>query len=203
MVTRSARPVLDGAIRALGDDEALALFDLALTAAGSPGSTDGDDVLVPIRFNEGYWLDGHAPVPALLSALVRPPAHVPDTVAAAEPGLWRRLLADTAPPQRRERLETLVRDELAALLGYRDPETLTGRRFTDLGFDSLAALRTRSLLVDRTGIQLPADLMFAQPTLDDLCDAVDAALTADGAYAADPDTDTDTDTDRTIQEGVR
>ena len=146
----------DAGVRALTSAEAMALFDASQYSA--------EPVLAPILLT-------HAPQ-------ARPHAspHAP-TVSPA-PGAWRRLLADqTTPAERRRVLESLIRTELAALVGYQeDDELLADRRFTELGFDSLTSLQARSLLVDRTGVQLPVTVMFDNPTLPELAAAIEAEL---------------------------
>jgi acyl transferase domain-containing protein/acyl-CoA synthetase (AMP-forming)/AMP-acid ligase II/acyl carrier protein len=176
MATRVSERMSAEGVRPLTDAEAMRLFDLAVS---EPARRSGRSVLVPVLLDEAAAKATQAPVPPILSSLI---SQRESTAAPVpEPGVWRRLLAETPADLRRGRLETLVRDELAGLLGYQDPDMLAGRRFADLGFDSLAVLQTRSLLMDRAGVQLAADLLSDNPTLADLCDAIEAALEQDGA----------------------
>ena len=144
-------------VRALTSAEAMALFD---ASQYSP-----EPVLAPILLEPNR--QPHAPTPS----------------PAPTAGAWRNLLADqTTPAARRRVLEALIGTELAALVGYQeDDELLTTRHFTELGFDSLTSLQARSLLVDRTGVQLPVTIMFENPTLPELAAAIEAQLDCSGA----------------------
>ncbi|MFC3745023.1 SDR family NAD(P)-dependent oxidoreductase, partial [Paractinoplanes deccanensis] len=121
----------------LTDRHALALFDAALDA--------GDPVLVPIRLR----LAG-APATPLLDRL----------------NPRRRAAAGSRPaPRTEDDCLALVRAEAAAVLGHRsgadvDPDG----QFTELGFDSLAAIRLRNQLGAATGVRLTATAVFDHPT---------------------------------------
>jgi acyl carrier protein len=69
------------------------------------------------------------------------------------------------PEQRRHRLQTLVTDTIATVLGH---STRTGvnpqQPLKDLGLDSLTAVELRNRLNAATGLQLPATLAFDHPT---------------------------------------
>jgi mycoketide-CoA synthase len=71
----------------------------------------------------------------------------------------------------------LVRAEVAAVLGHTSPEAIDTRRaFKELGFDSLATVELRNQLVRATGLQLPTNLVFEQPSIVALAQLVTAEL---------------------------
>ncbi|MER6548140.1 SDR family NAD(P)-dependent oxidoreductase [Streptomyces sp. NPDC001250] len=81
-----------------------------------------------------------------------------------ESGRWRQILG--LPDGERERAAlALVRAQVAAVLGYASGDAVPpDRAFTDLGFDSVAAVELRKRLTDSTGVALPATLAFDHPT---------------------------------------
>ncbi|MFD7258926.1 type I polyketide synthase [Streptomyces sp. NPDC059874] len=81
-----------------------------------------------------------------------------------DPGLAGRLAGLSGPEQRSVLLD-LVRTHVAALLGYEDPaEVAPDRGFTDLGFDSVAAVDLRTKLVAATGRPLPTSMIYDHPS---------------------------------------
>ncbi|MER7841077.1 type I polyketide synthase, partial [Streptomyces sp. NPDC096040] len=102
---------------------------------------------------------------------------------AAESPLADRLGALPEADQQRELVE-LVRREVAVVLGHRDPDALpTGRPFTDLGFDSLAAVNLRNRLGAATGVRLSASAVFDHPTPAGLADHLRRQLVVPAAAA--------------------
>ncbi|MFD9093148.1 type I polyketide synthase [Streptomyces collinus] len=74
-------------------------------------------------------------------------------------------LAGLPPAQRGREVLDLVRTQVAALLGYDDPQTLEpAKAFSDLGFDSVAATDLKIRLSRETGLDLPATLVFDHAT---------------------------------------
>jgi acyl transferase domain-containing protein len=108
-----------------------------------------------------YWLD---PVPP--AGGPAPAERAGDTPAAAavEPGR----LAGLAGMSAREREETvldLVREQVAAVLGFDDPDRVDVHRgFVDAGGTSLGAVRLRNALNAATGLDLPVTVAFDHPT---------------------------------------
>nr|WP_268240702.1 acyl carrier protein [Streptomyces camponoticapitis] len=96
--------------------------------------------------------------------LAPPPSRPAAGAPAADTDPLQRLATLSEPEQQRI-LVDLVRGQAANVLGYDTPERIdTGRGFTDLGFDSLAAVELRNRLNKATGLQLPATVIFDQPT---------------------------------------
>ncbi|WP_330239525.1 type I polyketide synthase [Streptomyces sp. NBC_00525] len=74
-------------------------------------------------------------------------------------------LAGLAEAEQRSALLDLVRTHVAALLGYDDPADVgADRGFTDLGFDSVAAVDLRTKLVAATGRPLPTSMIYDHPS---------------------------------------
>ncbi|MFF4121871.1 beta-ketoacyl synthase N-terminal-like domain-containing protein, partial [Streptomyces sp. NPDC001714] len=141
-------------VAALPSEAALALFDKAL--GGS------EPALVAARFDlpalREQASDGI--LPPALGGLVRTSRRR----TASASSLARRLAGLTSEAQDELLLDT-VRTAVAAVLGHLGPETVKpGRAFSDLGFDSLGAVRLRNRLSVSTGLRLPATLVYDHPT---------------------------------------
>ncbi|WP_062428881.1 type I polyketide synthase [Herbidospora daliensis] len=124
----------------LSRDDALALFDAALRTG---------------------WADRPALVPARLDtkALAAPGVVVPPPLRSLVPQ------RQAAPRRAATDLLGLVRETAATVLGHPSAEPVAaGRAFTDLGFDSLAAVDLRNRLSAAVGVKLPTTLVFDHPT---------------------------------------
>jgi NADPH:quinone reductase-like Zn-dependent oxidoreductase/acyl carrier protein len=141
----------------LPDDDALALLDAGLAAAGP--------VLVPLRIEPARVAAAGQNLPPILTAAGRRPARPAATRATADrDGLASRLAALPAD-ERHNAVLDLVRGHIAASLGHRDAAAIEpGRAFSDLGFDSLTAVDLRNRLTSVTGLRLPATLIFDYPS---------------------------------------
>ncbi|MER6633886.1 beta-ketoacyl synthase N-terminal-like domain-containing protein, partial [Streptomyces sp. NPDC000987] len=149
----------------LSAETGTALLDAALRAA--------DAAFVAARLDLAGLRARSAtePVPWLLRSLVRPlrrAAAQGGTEQAATGTLGQRLAS--LPAAERERtLMDLVRGEAAAVLGHGSPDAIgETRAFKDAGFDSLTAVELRNRIGKRTGLTLPATLVFDYPTPADL-----------------------------------
>ncbi|WP_327066355.1 type I polyketide synthase [Kitasatospora sp. NBC_01302] len=149
-IARYGLPGLDAA-------HSLRLFDAAVRT--------GEARVVPVEVDAAAVRGRADGIPALLSGLVRPA----NRRAAAARGT-RDLAADSAlaalPAAERERaLLELVRTEVAAVLRHEGAAAISPTRaFTELGFDSLAAVELRNRLNSATGLRLPATLVFDYPS---------------------------------------
>ncbi|NGO41068.1 type I polyketide synthase [Streptomyces ureilyticus] len=159
--------------RALSPAQGLALFDAALGA--------GEPVLAPILLDRTSLRSAGDGLPPLLRGLGRPVRPTaggshrgsdPGTGSAQqvlEPGAWRNLLAGLPADERQAALAELLRDDVAAVLGYPDAAALpTGKTFADLGFDSLTAVQVRNRLSMALRLRLSAAAVFEHPTAEGL-----------------------------------
>ncbi|MFI2287583.1 SDR family NAD(P)-dependent oxidoreductase [Streptomyces niveus] len=146
-----------GGILPLSPGQGLALFDTA-TALGEPA-------LAPVRLDLNALRTSGETVPALLSHLVRARRRTAENLAHTPAADLSAQLAALPQAERETRLGTLVRAQVAEVLGFADPNFIgDSRAFKDLGFDSLTAVELRNALYARTGLRLPATLVFDHPT---------------------------------------
>lgn len=104
-----------------------------------------------------------------------------DDAPAAFVRRWRGL----PPDQGVALLVDLVRTEAAAVLGHEAEEPVEADSvFFDVGFVSLTAVELRDRLQAVTGLELPALLVFDQPTPAELGEYLAELLAASAASAA-------------------
>ena len=136
-------------------EEGLEQFDLACSSA--------ETLVVPLRLNPTALtrqLELQA-LPPIFSGLVKASARRMTRVAAG--WLARRLRALPAEERAELALE-VVRAEVAVLLGHPSEQAVDPRRaFSELGFDSLAAVELRNRLALITSLRLPSTLVFSYP----------------------------------------
>ena len=165
------RRMSSGGIDALTSAEGLALFDA--------GTVSAESLLIPVRLNTAalHARAAEGMLPPVMRDLVR--ARVRRSAAggkAMAEGLGRRL-AGLSDPERQQLLLTVVRTQVAAVLGYSGPDEVPGGRpFSELGFDSLTAVELRNTLTAVTGLRLPATLVFDYPTSEVLAEKLRAEL---------------------------
>ncbi|RNG04751.1 type I polyketide synthase, partial [Streptomyces botrytidirepellens] len=95
------------------------------------------------------------------------------TVAGAPGGALADRLAGKPDAERARIVLDLVRAQIAVVLGHDSGTAIDPRRaFTELGFDSLAAVELRNALGEATGLRLTSTLIFDHPTPSALADHV-------------------------------
>ncbi|MFF4324747.1 type I polyketide synthase [Streptomyces sp. NPDC001568] len=105
-----------------------------------------------------------ADLPDAVHALAATGAPAAPGGAADAPDSFARDLAQAPTGERDALALEFVRTQIAVVLGYPGPASVDpGIAFRDLGFDSLTAVEIRNLLTARTGLRLPATLIFDYP----------------------------------------
>ncbi|MFD4982880.1 SDR family NAD(P)-dependent oxidoreductase [Streptomyces sp. NPDC058383] len=163
---------------ALAADRGLELFDEALAAE--------EAVIVPLTIDTAALAARSDELPALLRGRVRAPARRVVRAVPTGSALERRL-AGTTPDERARILLDTVRTQVASVLGQPSPEAVgPDTAFRDQGFDSLAAVELRNLLVGSTGLRLPATLVFDYPNSRAVAGHLDTLLTGTTTAAPGP-----------------
>ncbi|MFE2416897.1 SDR family NAD(P)-dependent oxidoreductase [Streptomyces hokutonensis] len=167
MAARSGR-VHGGTVRAVSPEQAFALFDAALGSA--------EPVLAPLPLDRSpKALPAGAAVPPPLRGLLRtdrPSASVANTgggVPDDSAGSWRNRLAVLTPPERLPALRSLVRTEVAAVLGHTEVDAVD-RDFAELGLDSLMRVMLCNRLSLLTGTPLAVTVAYDWPDTDQLAE---------------------------------
>jgi acyl carrier protein len=139
-----------------------------------------DSLLAPVRFDTAALRALGGGLPGVLRGLVR--ARAQASAAPAVPLSQR--LAELDAEQRDRLLSDLVRAEIAAVLGHSGRDAIDpDRPFTELGFDSLAAVELRIRLGSAAGLRLPATLVFDFPSAGAVAGYLSAELPSAGAAA--------------------
>ncbi|KAH8678482.1 hypothetical protein BX600DRAFT_532408 [Xylariales sp. PMI_506] len=120
------------------DQQGLQLFDRALQTSES--------VLVPLLLR--------GPFPMVPSAGTISKANKTTAKGEAKSGaVWRKKLAAVPPESRHDTLLSLVRDEIAAVLGYQSQDMLPDEPLSDLGFDSFTSVTISTRMRVLTGFR--------------------------------------------------
>ncbi len=141
-------------LQPLSTEQGLGLFDEARQRDAA--------LLAPVRLDlRAVRASARAgTLPPLLRGLVSTPARPAET---ADPLVDR--LAGAAPADQERIVLQVVLTEVAAVLGHSSPAAVDpARAFTELGFDSLAAVELRNRLSRASGARLPSTLVFDHPT---------------------------------------
>ncbi|MGW8992876.1 type I polyketide synthase, partial [Streptomyces zhihengii] len=142
--------------------------ETALTALGQ--ALQADETCVTVAD-----VDWAAFAPAFTAGRARPliddipeARPLPEAAAAARPGdasPLARTLASRPEAEQHRLLLDVVRQQIAAVLGYRGRTDIAADApFKNLGFDSLTAVELRNRLATETALPLPAGLVFDHPT---------------------------------------
>ncbi|GAB2920327.1 hypothetical protein GCM10027075_20240 [Streptomyces heilongjiangensis] len=153
-----------GGVAPLDPEAALTALDRAV-ARTDAGRTVAD--VAWDRFLPGFTAARPAPLLAELPEARALSARAADD--GAEPGTadggLRERLAGLGEAEQERLLLHLVRGHVATVLGHGSADAVEAdRAFTELGFDSLMAVELRNRLGVAAGLQLPATLLFDQPT---------------------------------------
>lgn len=142
----------------LTDQQGLQLFDMALQTLPS---TKGAPVLSPMLLR--------GPFPLVPSTSTTGSASTKKTPGRGAAATWRTKLAKSPTEQRKEILLGLLRDEVAAVLGYSEDQDILNMPFVDLGFDSVTSVTLGNKLRPLTGLRdLPLTVALNFATLQEL-----------------------------------
>ena len=158
-------------------DQGLAVLERVVAGlvrgAGPPQlfvhSADWSDVTT--RTDDAAVLSLYQGVLATAGPVTPSPVAAPPPSEAPSPRALLEQLAALPGRRRRMVLRDEVRRRAAVVLDVDDPEQIeVGQPLHDMGLDSLMAVELRNSLRDATGADLPATLLFEQPTVQALVD---------------------------------
>ncbi|PLB34856.1 type I polyketide synthase [Aspergillus candidus] len=168
--------------RPFTDQQGLSLLYRALHMQATNPS---EPVLLPLLLR--------GPFPLVPSA---GPAYKTKTNAKRESGssaVWRRNIAAVPSENRHDTLLGLVRDEIAAVLGYQGQDMLPDQRLDDLGFDSFTSVMLTNRLRVLTGLSyLPVTLALDYDTTTALVEYLLPRIEAEPQPEVDTDSDAST-----------
>ncbi|WP_344598786.1 SDR family NAD(P)-dependent oxidoreductase, partial [Streptomyces violaceusniger] len=138
-------------MRALSDEQGLALFDAARSVDRS--------LVVAARLDVAGMRAAGTAAPLLRGLVGGPPRR-----AAARASAGGGELTALSVEERHIAVLDLVRTHAATVLGHTTADGVEAdAAFRDLGFDSLTAVELRNRLTTATGLRLPATLIFDHP----------------------------------------
>ncbi len=162
----------------LPPEESLSALDAALGTAAA--------AVVPVRVDRAALRSRADGVPAMLRGLA--PARAARAAgwprpAAGEPQ-FRQRMAVLSEADRDRAVIDLIRTQVAGVLGHDSKDAISPRRaFSEIGFDSLAAVEFRNMLDSLMGLRLPATLIFDYPSPRALADHILARLAGERTVA--------------------
>jgi malonyl CoA-acyl carrier protein transacylase/nucleoside-diphosphate-sugar epimerase len=184
-----------GMADAIGEREAarygLAKMDPQLAVTALRDAIDGEPHLVvaDVRWNAYARVFTAGRARPLIEDLAEVREALVGTSAAERQAARQALaerMAGCSEKERASLLVEMVRGEVARVLGHEAPSQLDVRRpFKELGFDSLAAVDLRNRLEAKTGLRLPATVVFDHPTALALSQELLSELSGDGSGAAE------------------
>lgn len=114
---------------------------------------------------------------------------------SASGAIWHRSIAAVSLENRHDALLGLVRDEIAAVLGYQSQDMLPDQRLDDLGFDSFTSVMLTNRLRVLTGLgYLPVTLALDYDTTSALVEYLLPRMEAEPQPQPDVDMDSDAST---------
>ena len=127
-------------------------------------------VVVPANWQQMLSSFPGGQAPALLTSVVQGQAtpRASQSAQREEDDLSVAALAAMEPGQRQARLQSLLRNELAIVLGLEPDEVDPQVSLNNLGLDSLMLLELRQRLENGLGIELPMESLIQDPNLSDL-----------------------------------
>ncbi|WP_063001288.1 type I polyketide synthase [Nocardia mikamii] len=165
-------------LRMLGVEDGMRMFDAALA---------GDDTVSAAVLFDKQALTTQARsglLPEVLSGLVPARSRRTTSGGGAE-GKLAEVLAATAPRDRYPVILDYVREQAAAVLGYRSAAAIDAETpFSDLGFDSLGGVELRNRLSAAAGMRLPSTLVFNYPTAAAIANVICSQWTDNSTAAA-------------------